>query len=173
MKQLHPSLLLAAAIAFCTNSALAQGTLLYTWHGNQNLFQASFEIYDFEQTPGTYFSGTGLFDRTITVASPDHTWPPTPGIGTADNEYVSGYRGSFPYALFLDAVLGDSSLPNVRVFVFASGIDEQNWIGGSPTGSRYGESGYWTFAPVPEPSCAALVVLGLLTLIRKKASSLP
>jgi hypothetical protein len=169
MKKANPALLLAAAITLCTNSAVAQGTMLYTWHGyGSQLFHASFQIYDFEQTPGTWFSGTHLYEQTITVTSPDHTW-------VGGGGYASGYRG-VDNSLVLDVMCSDLALSGVKVYVTATGISEDTWTLGypsSPTGTVFRETGFWTFAPVPEPSSAALLALGLLALLRKRAVSLP
>jgi hypothetical protein len=125
MKKLSPSLLLAATVGLFANSALAQGTMRFTWHGAQDLFQASFQIYDFEMVPGIYFMNTGLFNRTITVSSPDHVWPATPNIGVGNNEYGSRFVGGGYLALNVN--LFDPSLPDVRVLMFgASGSDYQD-----------------------------------------------
>jgi hypothetical protein len=164
MKKLNPSLLLAAFVALCANSALAQGTMLATWtQANgpwNNIFQASFQIYDSEMTPGTWFSGTHLFDQTLTVTSPDHTWAPGTSVS-----YTSGFTGA-DGALSLDAILSDPTFPGIKVFVSAQGISEERWVNG-PAGQVYGESGYWVFTPAPEPSSAVLLGLGLLAMANK------
>jgi hypothetical protein len=146
MKKSNPSLVLAAAIGLCASSALAQGTMLYTWHylnSPQGLFQASFQIHAWEQTPGTWFSGTHLFDQTLTVTSPDHTW----ASGTSVS-YASGFTGPGA-SLFLDAIVSDSF---GYVAVDAGAISEHT------SGGIVWEPGYWTFAAVPEPSSAAFLV---------------
>jgi hypothetical protein len=171
MRKLNPGLLLAAAIALCATSAHAQGTMLYTWHSYQpgtQQFHASFQIHDWEQAPGTWFAGTHLFDQTLTITSPDHTWAAGTGGG-----YASGYTG-IGNSLFLDGICFDAAFPDVRVYLNgATSITEERWIGGFPAGVLFGEIGFWTFAPVPEPSSAALLVLGLLALLKKKAISIP
>jgi hypothetical protein len=66
----------------CATTAFGQGIILYTWHGSEgpsSLFQASFQIYDWEQAPGTEFAladASHLFERTLTLSSPNHTWLP-------------------------------------------------------------------------------------------------
>jgi hypothetical protein len=91
-----PCFLLAALL--CAPSAFAQGIIQFNWHGNENLFQASFQIYDYEMAPGTWFSGTHLFDQTLTVTSPDHAWAPGTSVS-----YTSGFTGPGS-ALYLDAI---------------------------------------------------------------------
>jgi hypothetical protein len=159
--KLNPSLLLAVAISLCANSALAQGTMLYTWHDPHNVFQATFEIHDFEQASDTYFSGTRLFDQTFSVASPDHTW-----VGAA--EYSSRFIGS---SLYLDAVCIDPTFLNAKVVATGASLTEFAMSGGLITGVLFSESGFWSFAPVPEPSCVTLLTVGLLALYSKRAIS--
>lgn len=81
-------------------SALAQGTILDTWHGNSGYFQASFQAPPEENQPGQYFND-GTFRSTFIVVSPD-------------------------------------------------------------THQLWAESGYWTYAPIPEPSSASLLTLGAI-----------
>ena len=40
---------------FGINSAVAQGTVLFTWHGDSNFFQATFQVPGEELQPGTHF----------------------------------------------------------------------------------------------------------------------
>jgi hypothetical protein len=169
MKKLSPSLLLAAAIALCANSALAQGTMLATWHNQNgpiqgNLFQASFQIYDSEIAPGADFSVTRLFDQTLTVASPDHVFPalgPGAHIEVGPTGGGSGFTGPNG-SLYLCAGFADPANPSFLVGVQDSQIFET--VNGVPT---YREQGYWTFTSVPEPSSIVLLVIGLLPLLSK------
>jgi hypothetical protein len=143
----------------CATTAFGQGRILYTWNPTgpmgppvTNLFRASFEIYDFEQAAGTWFSGTHMFELTLTVNSPDHTWLP----GTAAS-YASGFTGPGG-SLYLDAVCHDPTFPD-PLYVRADSIG---------TDATFHESGYWTFSPVPEPSCTTLLGLSLLLLLRSR-----
>jgi hypothetical protein len=142
-------------------TAFGQGIILYTWHGSEgpsSLFQANFQIYDFEQTPGTWFSGTHLFDNTLTVTSPDHMWLP----GTAAS-YASGFTAPGG-TLYLDAVCHDLAFPGLEVdLIGGSTIAEYD-----ANGVRFGERGFWTAAPVPEPSLLCPLAVGLVTLIVRR-----
>jgi hypothetical protein len=166
-------LLLAAFIALCTNAGLAQGTMLATWHNQNgpiqgNLFQASFQIYDSEMAPGSDFSVTRLFDQTLTVTSPDHVFPAL-GVGALIEATPTGGGCGFTGpggSLYLSAGLRD--LANTSYWVGVGDSDIFEAVNGITT---YRERGYWTFAPVPEPSSAALLVLGLLALVSKKATA--
>jgi hypothetical protein len=135
----------------CATTAIGQGRILYTWHGAQNLFQASFQIYDWEQAPGIEFAladSTHLFERTLTVTSQDHTW-------VGGGSYYSGFHPD----LYLDAICSDPLFPGA-VYLGADSI-------GMDVSSH--ELGFWTFAAVPEPSCAGLLGLGLFALLSKRA----
>jgi hypothetical protein len=118
MMKFNPKSLVAVALLLCTGSAFAQGKLLFTWHGNQNLFQASFQIYDYEMTPGIYFEGSHLYDQTVVVTAPDHTWT-TAGSG-------GGYASRFvsPGNLYLDLICRDPAFPGVEVDFTGSGLFE-------------------------------------------------
>jgi PEP-CTERM motif len=160
MKKLNPSLLLAVALSLCANSALAQGTRLFTWHnaqGPNNTFFASFQIYDYELTPETYFSGSHLYEQTLVVTSPDHTWYGGGG-------YASRFIGS---DLYLDLICRDPAFPGVEVDLYGNGGIAET----TTAGIRFRENGFWTYAPVPEPSSAAFLTLGLLALYSRKATN--
>src|SRR5712675_962769 len=49
-------------LAICANRAHAQGTFLFTWHGNSNFFQASFEVTASEMQPGGHFTSLTFYD---------------------------------------------------------------------------------------------------------------
>jgi len=51
----------------CANSIFAQGTFEFTWHGDSNFFQASFQVYYDEIQPGTNFSSALLLDSLSAV----------------------------------------------------------------------------------------------------------
>ena len=167
--KMNPNLLLAAALSIWASSALAQGTMLATWHNQNgpiqgNIFQASFRIYDSEMAPGSDFSITRLFDQTLTVTSPDHVFPalgPGAQIEATPTGGGCGFTGPSG-SLYLSAGLTDLANPGFWVGVTTTQIFEtQN------NNLVYDEFGYWTFTPTPEPSCGGLLILGLLAMANK------
>src|SRR6267143_4362119 len=50
--------LVALILGLAMFKAGAQGTMLFTWHGNSNYFQSSFILTDAEMQPGATFSST-------------------------------------------------------------------------------------------------------------------
>src|SRR6266436_7607433 len=50
--------------------SFAQGTMLFTWHGNNNYFQASFQTTMDETLPGSIFNSS-LFTNSIQITSLD------------------------------------------------------------------------------------------------------
>src|SRR6266516_792985 len=59
--------LLLAILTFPTAS-FAQGTFLFTWHGQSNYFQASFILTDAEMQPGATFSSPE-FTNSVSINS--------------------------------------------------------------------------------------------------------
>ena len=56
-------------IGLCSvSAALGQGTYEFTWHGNSNFFQASFEVTDAEMQSGAVFN-SALFYNSIAITS--------------------------------------------------------------------------------------------------------
>lgn len=143
---------LLAGLVF-TGMAHGQGTYLWTWHGNQNFFQASFEVTAAEMVPGSLFTSQ-LFSNSITVSSLDgiiyHLTP------------SGGALGKFNPPLGLNLVLFDeattSRLSATVVPSQGALIDEFSNL---PQG-RNTETGFWTVTAIPEPSAGLLIMLGAL-----------
>jgi hypothetical protein len=165
--------LLAAA------SAHAQGIIQFTWHGEQNLFQASFQVWDYQvPVSGPFpvnFEGPdfsmgyyqdSLFDRTFTITAPDAYFPPGTCYGTGGSPLHNGFDEAGHLILGVHSPEPFSQVPH-----FASA--SQGYIGDGINQSwTYGESGHWSWAPIPEPSAFALLGLGLLALYMKKTARL-
>ena len=111
----------------------------------------------------------------VTITSPDHTWvnPSALWPGAVDDAGLplgSYFDTSGQLHLHLIAYAGDLS---IGVF-----LSPYNW-GGSALieeletghGTIYGAFGRWQETVVPEPSCAALLGLGLLALYVKRAAN--
>src|SRR5260370_8976652 len=56
--------------ALLSFNAIGQGTMLFTWHGNNNYFQASFQITMDETLPGSIFNSS-LWTNSIQITSLD------------------------------------------------------------------------------------------------------
>jgi hypothetical protein len=164
MKKLNCCLLILAAV-LCAGSTLAQGKMEAAWHSSNggppgtSLFEASFQIYDWQMAPGSMFYGSPLFQQTVSVTSPDHTWLPGTGVDRGSRVLTDG-------SLYLDVAFSDASFSGTTVFLSAGGVAE---IG--PSGPVYSEPGYFALSEVPEPSCAWLLIVGLLAAFSKKATS--
>jgi len=62
------SALVALIIGLATVNGSAQGTMLFTWHGQSNFFQASFEVTAAEMLPGSIWT-SDTFSNSITITS--------------------------------------------------------------------------------------------------------
>jgi hypothetical protein len=152
------------ALLFFVVSALAhraqgQGTFLWTWHGDHNYFQASFEVTAAEMVPGALFTSE-LFSNSISVSSLDGiNYHLTPSGGAV---------GKYNPPLGLDLVLFDeattSRLSATVVPLQVSLIDEFSNL---PQG-RNAETGFWIATYIPEPSATVLLPFGMLALVYKK-----
>ena len=147
------SCILAALLGSTT--VFAQGTvnILYTWHGNSGFFQASFQIPPDENQPGQYFED-GTFKSTISVVSPDDAFPVSGGYFSGDD--ASGFGPPLKLSVTMTdpgsgkgvGVVGDSGFYMIREYPLTN-----------PGAALWAETGYWTSAPVPEPSMLSLFAL--------------
>src|SRR5580765_6397435 len=87
---------------FLPLASFAQGTMLFTWHGQSNFFQASFEVTENDTLPGTRFRSP-LFTNTVQITSLD-------GLTyLASNQLPAAFvGGSFP-PLNLTFILADQN----------------------------------------------------------------
>jgi hypothetical protein len=174
--------LLAVAVLLSAVSAYGQGKFEFDWvatdqysgmpkyiTGAEILFHASF-IVDASLTqplPGTYsfLYPSGLSSNvTMTVTSPDHSWP-------QDGTLLAPTGVAGTPSFYFDS----TGIPQVCVFGYLGGslalgawtTHMQESVGNT---LLYQESGYWQATPIPEPSIFALIGLGLLGLIVKRAA---
>jgi hypothetical protein len=147
--------LLVGISFFLSCSANAQGTVLFIWHGNSNYFQASFVLTDAEMQQGATFSSPEFFNS-VSVRSLSgiaYSYDPSQSL-------ILG--GTHPWAFnfsFFDNTHG------TELFVragepprgaMAGSIEEKPFSGAD----LYFEVGHWTYALIPEPSAAGLLMLG-------------
>ena len=164
--------LLLAAFLLCAVSAFAQGKIQFDWHGDQNLFQASFQVNAADYALGWPFCAynttpPALMNQTITVTTPDHVFGPGDFDGIALTETDPGWWHNV--TLFCR----ERAFTNIICPVPAASMG-RDYIYERPEGSGpdiRGEFGTWIISVVPEPSCAALLGLGLLGLYMKRAAS--
>jgi hypothetical protein len=163
--------LFAALLA--TASAHAQGVIQFDWHGDQGLFQASFQVWDYQVPAGgpfpVNFEGPdfskgyyqdSLFDRTFTITAPDAYFPPGTCYGTGGSPFHNGFDAGGNLILGVSA---RNSIYNVTA--------DQGGLSEGYASGAFWEYGHWTWAPIPEPSAFALLGLGLLGLYARKAVS--
>jgi len=145
-------------VAFLPCAAFAQGTVLFTWHGDSNLFQASFEVTAPEMQPGAVWNSL-LFLSSMSVTNP---------LGFSyhggDSSSLGG-GGVYPdgSTWYLSFQLNDYSR-GTEVRLAGQGnqglISEKTFSGPD----LYFEPGYWSYAFVPEPSTGAFITLGVAVL---------
>jgi len=141
--------------------SFGQGTMLFTWHGNSNFFQASFECTMAETLPGTRFNST-LFTNSIQITSLDGLTyrasdDPAPFVG-----------GQFGPPLSLTFILADqNTLSRISVTVVPDQGMSIHETSPLPNGN-HGETGFWSYEIIPEPSTASLSTFGLLMFLGRK-----
>src|SRR5215467_6674971 len=148
-------------------SVLAQGTIAqFTWHGDSNYYQASFEVPMSDLQPSVQFSD--MYMQTLAVTNP---------LGQYYLGGDSTSAGSGTYAPWdLSAQLNDYQRSTQLVIVggyflgspyrTAGRIWEQPMSG---TPFLWAENGYWSWAQIPEPSSSALLIFGgSIWLLRRK-----
>jgi hypothetical protein len=149
---------------FLPLASFAQGTFLFTWHGQSNYFQASFILTDAEMQPGTGFSSPEFTNSLAVDSLSGHSY----SIKN-DSALITGGVNPWSFGFtFVDFNTGLELL--VRAGepprgAMAGVIFEQPMSGPQ----LYAESGFWTYSQIPEPSVAALAGLGLLLAGKAKA----
>jgi hypothetical protein len=147
---------------FLPLASFAQGTMLFTWHGDGGYFNASFQCTLDETLPGSIFNSS-LFTNSIQITSLD-------GLTyRATDQFPAPYIGGhFGPPLSLTFILADqnteSSIHVVVVPNQGAAIFENSPL---PNGHN-GEQGFWSYEVIPEPSAATLSTFGLITLIGRK-----
>ena len=150
--------LLLLLIIFLPKCVDAQGTMLFTWHGDSNYFTANFQVFLSEMLPGTNFSSQ-LFHDSLTVTDPlGATYHGGDANSAASGSYIpwnlSGQMND--YQRNTEAILvGGSQVGNP--YAYPGVIWEQPM---SSSDFLWFETGHWTFAQAPEPGALSLFTLG-------------
>ena len=155
---------LSAVVLLYSHSLLAQCIVLFTWHGDSNYFQASFQVPVDELQLGVVFGQ--MFQDTMSVTNPL-------GQTYHGGDSTSAGSGSFiPWGLTFqlnDFQRSTEAVLHGGFFVgspyrTAGDIREASFSG--PT--LWYETGYWTYAQIPEPSTAAFLgIAGIRWLLRR------
>ena len=143
---------------------MAQGTMLFTWHGQSNYFQASFILTDAEMQPGAGFSSPD-FTNSVNVESLSGF---TYNVKNDESSFTGGVN---PWGFRIAFVNFDTGM---ELFVGSLGFPYTGMAGFIQEKPMFGtelyyENGFWTYNEIPEPSAAALSGLGLLMLKKSKA----
>ncbi len=139
-------------------TSLAQGTFLFTWHGESNFFQASFELTAADMVPGGRFTSQ-LFQSSMSVdsLSGEHYQG-----GNSSSFGAGGFYADAP-GFFMVFQLNDFD-KGLEIHVSDALIHEE-YMSGPELNF---EPGYWTYSAIPEPSSATLSSFGLLMLLGRK-----
>lgn len=148
------SFALFGLVLVCANPLFAQGTFEFTWHGDSNVFQASFSVTGAEMQPGTTFSSP-LFLSSMAVTNPlGQTYHGGDSSSDGSGSYIPWVLGfqlnDFQRSTELLIHSGDYAGSTHRT---SGEIREETFSG---VGIFY-ERGYWSVAQIPEPSTAALL----------------
>jgi hypothetical protein len=132
-------------------SQVARANYLFRWYSPTNIFQASFQVEDWQILPGNYFDGP-TFYNSIVVTSPDHVWR----FG-AESQYDVATGSWDPrdryIVLDLEGGLDQLGLMAGNNIIFEFHLGGPNlWAD---------NRGYWAMSQIPEPPGLALLGLAL------------
>ena len=152
-------LALLAGTFLWVNSVDAQGTILFTWHGDSNFFQASFQVYYDEIQPGTNFSSALFLDSLSAITPTGQTYhggdSSSDGHGSFIPWNLSVQMNDFQRSTELLMVGGNLFGSPYRT----AGVIWEQSMSGSPIFRS--EPGYWTAVQIPEPSIAGIAIFGV------------
>jgi hypothetical protein len=151
---------------FCAKAALAQGTMLFTWHGQSNLFQGSFQVSEAQMQSGVPLSSPVFFNSISFTSS-------LSGIAyTYDTRNYNTLGSVNPWVFVVDLfdVTRGTQLTiyggEPPVGGMAGSIEEHSVSSGPYF--DYTENGHFSVSQIPEPSSVTLSTFGLLTLIGRR-----
>jgi hypothetical protein len=148
------------SVGLLYSSAFAQSTVQFVWHGNSNLYQASFQLTDAEMQPGVPM-GSSVFFNSLTVTSSltglTYNYDP-------HYDHVSGGVNPWSFAVTLYNLTIGTQVSmyggEPPVGAMAGGFTEHPFQPGPDF--FYSEGGSFTYAAVPEPSSTELCSLVLV-----------
>ena len=136
---------------------LARADWLFTWHDlvytNFQIFQGTFRISD--EDMGVSGRQSDLFSQTLVITSSRS------GATFHGDPPWSGFSNDFGLPIVISFVVHDDTHSrSLDCYATGSGIALQGRIYESgPEGGSIFENGYWTYQQIPEPSCAALLIV--------------
>jgi hypothetical protein len=141
-------------------TGFAQGTVVFTWHGDSGYFHASFQVTDAEMLPGATWSSP-LFLNSLAATNP---------LGFSyhgGDSSSAGSGGVYPNGSFW---VGNDFIDFGRGAELheGTGVMFEKPISGSIT---WFEGGHWTYAETPEPSSTALITLAAALWAYKSAKT--
>ena len=153
---------------FYVKQAHAQGTMLFTWHGDSNYFQASFIVTDAEMQPGATFSSLEFTNSVHVDSLSGFTY----NAKDDEHSFLGGLNPWGFHVTFVNFDTGMELLMRSLSFPYtglAGSIQEKPMFGTE----LYYENGYWTSSAIPEPSIDALSIaaLGCFFVMRRRAAS--
>jgi hypothetical protein len=137
-------------------ASIAQGTFLFTWHGNSNFFQASFVVTAAEMQDGAGFSSPE-FTNSLVVNSLSGATYSIKNNETLILGDVNPWDFNFTFVDFdrgMELFVRTASFPIGGM----TGSIEEKPLSGS---DLFYERGFWTFSEIPEPSTLSLVIVGV------------
>jgi hypothetical protein len=153
---------------FCAKASFAQGTMLFTWHGQNNYFQASFQVTMDETLPGSIFNSS-LWTNSIQITSLDGL---TYRASDTPTPFIAGHFGP---PLSLTFIFADQNTLSRMEADVVPGQGAYMFEDSPLPNGQHGEFGSWSYEIIPEPSIGALFILGASGFIIKKrrVSKLP
>jgi hypothetical protein len=147
-------------------ASFAQGTFLFTWHGQSNFFQASFVVTDAEMQPGSIFTSPE-FTNSVSIDSLSGF---TYNVKNDESLFGGGVNPWLFRMTFVDFDRGVELFVRSLSFPVGqmAGEIEEKPISGS---DLYFETGSWTYSAIPEPSTASLIAIGALIWLGKRLKS--
>lgn len=157
--------LFVATVLLCGAASSTRAEYLFTWYGNSNLFQGSFELLDNAVNPGELDANCMV---NLSITSPDDRYSLNSSV-SGDTDSVSFDWSNPPTLQSVGIGLIDTSSLNHLV---GDTYDLEEYAPFSGV-LLWSETGQWEMSYIPEPSIAALLGIGVLAWWMKGRRVLP